>query len=54
MNSHFAHLTVLITNLDGAADEIEDVTEIIESALRGRGYKADTSVEHYAPYAKKS
>lgn len=53
MNTHFAHLTVTITNLDGAPDEIKDVTDIIESALGGAGYKASVSVDHYAAYPEK-
>ncbi|MFD7615739.1 hypothetical protein [Streptomyces sp. NPDC059802] len=54
MSSHFAHLTVVITNLDGVDTEIEDVTEIIESALRSAGYKGDATVDQYAPYPEKS
>lgn len=53
MNTHFAHLTVTITNLDGAPDEIKDVTEIIETALSDDGYEASVSVDHYAAYPER-
>ncbi|MFC8065554.1 hypothetical protein [Streptomyces sp. NPDC057293] len=50
MQSHFAHLSVTVTNLDGVDGETDDVVEIIESALRGAGYKASASVSDYAAY----
>jgi hypothetical protein len=53
VSSHIAHLTVTITNLDGAAGETEDITDIIESALRSAGYKADATVDHYGAYGEK-
>ncbi|MFJ3984415.1 hypothetical protein [Streptomyces fungicidicus] len=52
--SHFAHLSVTVTNLDGVDGETDDVTEIIESALRGAGYKASATVDHYDAYPEKS
>jgi len=50
MSSHFAHLTVTVANLDGVDSEIDEVTNIVESALRSAGYKADASVDDYRSY----
>lgn len=41
MSSHYATGTLSITNLEsGSDDELAVVEELIESALRGAGYKA--------------
>lgn len=50
MNSHFAHLTVTVTNLDGVNTETQDVTEAIEDALRSAGYEASVSIDNYGAY----
>lgn len=50
MNTHFARLSVTITNLDGADDEIDDITETIKSALSDDGYEASVSVDRHAPH----
>jgi hypothetical protein len=50
VHSHFAHLSVTVTNLNGASGETDEVTHIIESALRSAGYKADASIDDYRSY----
>lgn len=50
MNSHWANLTVMITNLDGVDSELDDVTEIITGALRSAGYKSSVTVDDHKPY----
>ncbi|MEU9752209.1 hypothetical protein AB0D90_03610 [Streptomyces althioticus] len=52
MNSHFGTFAVDVDNLDGADDELDDVQDIIVSALRGRGYKSTVTVTTYRAYGE--
>jgi len=52
VSSHYADLSVWIGNLD-SEDEAEEVTAVIESALRGAGYKATVSVDAVAEHKER-
>jgi predicted DNA-binding transcriptional regulator AlpA len=51
MQTHFAHLSVTVTNLTGVDGEADDVARIIDEALAGAGYEGSASVDDYRAYS---
>ncbi|MFI8301541.1 helix-turn-helix transcriptional regulator [Streptomyces nigra] len=54
VHTHFAHLTVTVTNLDGADGETDDVVRVIDEALASAGYEGSASVTDYSAYPGKA
>jgi len=51
VSTHFAHLTVTVTNLEGADGETDDVVRVIDEALASAGYEGSASVTDYRAYS---